>query len=89
MQINLVLPDDLSTQLSREATELGLPLAEHILRVLTNRNRADAPSEQALTGAKLIAYWTREGIIGSRADIEDVAEHSRELRNRSQDRRRA
>jgi hypothetical protein len=89
LRISLVLPDDLAARLALEATELGLPLAEHIVRVLASRDPADVPSERPLAGAELIAYWTREGIIGSRADIEDPVQHARELRERNQHRRHA
>jgi len=32
------------------------------------------------TGAELVAFWEREGIIGSRPDIVDPADHARRLR---------
>jgi hypothetical protein len=39
--------------------------------------------ETQRTGAELVAFWDREGVVGSRADIEDPAEHARALRERA------
>jgi len=40
------------------------------------------------TGADLVAYWEREGIIGSRPDITDSLEHARAIRRKAERRTR-
>lgn len=37
--------------------------------------------ETPRTGAELVAFWEREGVVGSRADIKDPGGHARGLRN--------
>jgi hypothetical protein len=36
------------------------------------------------TGAELVAYWERHGLIGTRPDITDSLEHARELRRKAE-----
>ena len=77
MTLTLEIPEDLQEELAAEAAELKLPLAEYALRVLAfGRPLRDLPK----TGAELIAYWEREGVIGSRPDIKDSQKHARKLR---------
>jgi len=85
--IILNLSDELERELTNEAARLGLPVSEYALRLLSgNRARAtEAPI--GLTGAEVVAYWEREGVIGSRTDIEDPAAYAREIRERAQNRR--
>lgn len=40
------------------------------------------------TGADLVAYWEREGLIGTRSDIKDSLEHARAVRRRAEKRTR-
>ncbi|HEX2079752.1 MAG TPA: hypothetical protein VHG08_18700 [Longimicrobium sp.] len=89
MTITLDLPTELEKELSREAARLGLPLAEYALRVLASSRTRPSVANTPLTGEELIEYWTREGVIGSRADIDDPVSFARELRERNQNRRRA
>jgi hypothetical protein len=86
--ITLNLPSQLEEELSQEAARLGMPLAEYALRVLAS-SRTPQSSDVPLTGADLVDYWTREGVIGSRRDIEDPVAFARELRERSQNRTRS
>lgn len=86
MTITLNLPRELEVELSQEAARLGLPLAEYALRVLAGSRGAEAADNTPLTGAELVEYWRREGIIGSRRDIEDPVAFARELRERNQNR---
>lgn len=80
MTLTLELPTELEHELSREAARLRLPLTEYVVRVLAG-NRIAPPGDRApRTGAELVAFWEREQIVGSRDDIEDPAEHARELR---------
>jgi hypothetical protein len=78
MNITLDLPSELEHELSAEASQLKLPLAEYILRVLTFRPFLQNPPQ---TGAELVAYWESVGIVGSRPDITDSQEHARRLRD--------
>lgn len=89
MTITLDLPIELEHELSAEAARLGLPLAEYALRVLAG-NRIGVPTgDTPRTGAELVAFWEREGVVGSRADIEDPAGHARMLRDRAEHRTRS
>lgn len=84
--ISLDLPRELEEELAAEAARLGLPLAEYAVRVLAESRPATA--DRPLTGAELVEYWKREGIIGSRPDIEDPVAFARALRERNQNRAR-
>jgi hypothetical protein len=89
VSILLDLPRELEEELAQEAARRGLPLAEYALRVLAESRTASAADEAPLSGAELVEYWKREGIIGSRPDIEDPAAFARELRERNQNRTRS
>ncbi len=81
MTITLDLPEEVMQELSAEASRLGLPLAEHIKRVLaTGRTAKQKPQ----TGAELVDYWQSEGLIGSRPDIADSQQHARHLRTQAE-----
>lgn len=89
MTITLDLPSELEHELSEEAARLGLPLSEYALRVLAG-NRIGLPAGEApRTGAELVAFWEREGLIGSRPDIQDPAAYSRALREQAEHRARS
>ena len=85
MNVSIELPSDLENELSTEASQLKLPLAEYILRVLSFR-----PFLQNLpkTGVELVAYWESVGVINSRPDIADSQEHARRLRDQAEHRER-
>jgi len=40
--------------------------------------------EEKWSGADLVAYWEREGVIGSRPDITDSLEHARAIRRKAE-----
>jgi hypothetical protein len=82
--ITLDLPGELEHELSEEAARLGLPLAEYALRVLAGNRIAVPTDETPRTGAELVAFWEREGVVGGRADIEDPAGHARMLRDQAE-----
>ena len=44
------------------------------------RPEEDVAWQHLQTGADLVGFWEREGVIGSRPDIADPAEHARHLR---------
>jgi hypothetical protein len=66
MSLTLDLPQELERELAAEATQLGLSLTEYALHLLVTRTRA---SHMPITGTELVAYWQREGVIGSRPAI--------------------
>ena len=85
MSLLLDLPDELEQALAQEASQLGLSVEDYAVQLLTLR-RAAAGLPQ--TGADLVAYWQREGVIGSRMDIQDSAAYARKLRTRAERRHR-
>jgi hypothetical protein len=86
MTLTVELPGELEADLTAEATRLGLSLPEYVLRVLSSRRRV-APAPR--NGKELVAYWEREGLLGTRADITDSAQHARDLRARAERRSRS
>ena len=85
MNISLELPSDLENELSIEAFQLKLPLAEYILRLLSFRPFLQNPPK---TGMELVTYWESVGVIRSRPDITDSQEHARQLRHNAENRER-
>ena len=83
MTLKLEISRELEKELSAEASKLGLPLPEYALRLLSTRQ---PPTERPANGAELVTYWRHEGLIGTRPEIGDSAEHARALR-RSAERR--
>ena len=77
MSIVLNLPPELENELSAEATRLGLPLQDHVLRILAS-GRSVGVSPR--TGPELVAYWKSEGLVGTRPDIGNSQDHARALR---------
>ncbi len=76
MTITLDLPETLERELAAEAARLGLPVEQYALRLLS---RQGAAAERPRTGAELVDYWRREGLIGYRSDIRDSASRARRL----------
>jgi len=89
MTITLDLPSELEEEMSQEAARLGLPLAEYALRVLVSNRIPQSAGDAPLTGEELVEFWSREGVIGSRRDIDDPVAFARELRERNQNRMRS
>lgn len=85
MSLVLDLPAELESELAAEASRLGLPLPEYVLRLLAGGR---APSSLPRTGAELLAYWKSEGLIGTRPEIADNSAHARTLREQAQRRAR-
>jgi predicted nucleic acid-binding protein len=81
MTLTLELPQDLERRLTTEASRLGLPLEKYALRLLGESPQAEP---RPTTGAELVAYWRREGVIGSRPDIADSQAHARTIRHRAE-----
>lgn len=85
MSLVLNLPAELERELTAEATRLGLPLPEYVLRLLAD---GQALSRAPRTGAELLAFWQNEGVIGTRSEIADGSAHARALREQAQRRER-
>ncbi len=85
MPLTLDLPNELETRLSAEAMRLGMPLQQYALRLLGDTPEA---SGQLSNGAELVAFWKREGVIGSRSDIDDGQAHARRIRQQAERRPR-
>ena len=81
MSLVLELPPELESELAARAAELHLPLAEYAVRVLAGAGMA-APRFK--TGAELVAYWTAEGLVGTKTHIADGPEHARTLRREAE-----
>lgn len=80
MTLTLELPPDLEIQLTSEASQVGLPLPEYVLGILTSARR-NAP--EVTSGPELIDYWRRHGVIGSRPEITDSQQRARTLREKA------
>ena len=85
MSITLDLPQALENELALEAAQLGLSLSGYVLRLLSTRSLV---GPVPTTGAELVAYWQREGVIGTRPEITDSQAHARQIRLQAERRRR-
>ena len=85
MSITLDLPEELESELSAEAAQLGLSLPDYVLRILfTGLVIGNKPR----TGAELVEYWQTEGLINTRSDIADSQAHARQIRQQAERRTR-
>jgi hypothetical protein len=84
MILTLELPKALERRLTAEAVRLGLSVEQYALRLL-----GEAPKTGTLpvNGAELVAYWRREGVIGSRPEINDSQAHGRKIRRQAEKRK--
>ena len=85
MSITLDLPRELERELTTEATQMGVSLAEYVLRLLSARSSVEATPT---TGAELVAYWQRERLLGTRSHTTDSQSLSRRLRHKTEKRMR-
>jgi hypothetical protein len=85
MSLVLDLPPELESELAAEAARLQIPLSEYALRVLAGGGVA---GPKPATGADLVVYWKREGLVGMRPEIVDAPQHARALRQRAEKRMR-
>lgn len=83
MSLTLDLPADLERRLSSEASRLGIPIERYALLLL-----GDSPTtpSRPKNGAELVDFWRREGVIGSRSEIENSQARAREIRRRAESR---
>jgi hypothetical protein len=85
MSVTLDLPHELEDELAAKAAQLGLPLPEYILRVLST---TVAIGDKPKTGADLVEYWQNEEVIGARPDVTDSQGHAQQSRRRAERRTR-
>jgi hypothetical protein len=81
MSITLELPEELQTELSAEAAQLGISLPEYILRLISTGHIA---GKRPTTGTELVEYWQNEGLIGTRPDIADSQARARQIREQAE-----
>ncbi|MCC6129281.1 MAG: hypothetical protein IT186_05080 [Acidobacteria bacterium] len=84
MTLSLDIPPDLEERLKKEAAVLGLSPGEFAVRVLSTTLRPRTPR----TPDEIVDYWQAEGLLGSRTDIVDSAEHARQIRREAEHRSR-
>ena len=85
MGILLNLPPELENRLAIEAKVQGLSLPDYVLQLLTQSAANGSPFK---TGADVVAYWQKEGLIGTRTDIADSSAHARTIREQAERRQR-
>lgn len=85
MSLVLNLPPELESALAAEASRSWLALPDYVLRLLV---AGRGPSSTPQTGPDLVAYWQGDGLVGTRPDITDSAEHARGLRQQAEHRDR-
>lgn len=83
MSLTLDLPTDLASALESEVADKQLLLSEYVVQLLA-AGRSSRPKPQ--TGAELVEFWRREGLVGIRPDVADSVEHARSLREAAQQR---
>ena len=80
MTLLLNVPKDVQEDLTAEASRRGISIEEYALGVLASAVHPSLPK----TGAELVEYWRKEGLIGTRTDITDSQEHARLLRQHAE-----
>lgn len=95
MAVTLELKPEIEAQLRDQAQKFGQSveesLQEWIEDRLIQRSVVVPPDPSIKNGADLVAYWEREGLIGSwahRTDINDSIEYARQLRKKAECRER-
>jgi hypothetical protein len=83
MTITLNLPTKLEKKLSAKAAEWGVSAPEVVLRILEDGLGELEDDSRPQTGAELVAYLTREGIIGAKSHIKNSRSYARKLRRRA------
>ena len=95
MTLTLELTPEQEQRIEAEARRLNLDTASYAKALLFEDETAEGDEEHALppagplppangTGADLVAYWEREGLIGTRPDIKDSLEHARAIRRKAE-----
>jgi len=84
VSITLDLPGDLEQKLALEAAERGMPLTDYAIELLSRGTSATGEEDEVRTGADLVDFWEREGLIGYRDDITDSVAYAQEIRRQAE-----
>ena len=95
MTLILELTPEQEQQLEAEARQRNLDTTSYAINLLFEKEATEHDLDQALppvrslppvngTGADLVAYWEREGLIGTRPDIRGSLEQAREIRRKAE-----
>lgn len=92
MTLTLELTSEQVQQIETEAKRRNMDAASYAKALLfeeTVAEDSELPPSGPLppangTGADLVAYWEREGLIGTRPDITDSLEHARAIRRKAE-----
>jgi len=95
MTLTLELTPEQGQQIEAEAQRRNMDAASYAKTLLFEEEAANHMGQDAVqaaeeqwSGADLVAYWEREGVIGSRPDITDSLEHARAIRRKAERRTR-
>ncbi len=91
MTLILELTPEQEQQLEAKARQRNLDTTSYAVAVLFEKGVAEEDLDKLLppvgplppadgTGADLVAYWEREGLIGTRPEIKDSLEQARAIR---------
>lgn len=94
MTLTLELTREQEQQIEEEARRRNMDTASYAKTLLFEEQSAEDSEAQTLphigplppengTGADLVAYWEREGLIGTRPDIKDSLKHARAIRRKA------
>ncbi len=81
--LRLLEPVDLE-----EHQRVTVTIDEHGVRAADEAGRGQQESAMPTSGAELVAYWKKKGVIGTRPDITDSVAHARALRRQAETRQR-
>lgn len=99
MTLTLELTPEQEQRIAAEALHRNMDAASYAKALFFEKETAEESEEETLppvgplppangTGADLVAYWEREGLIGTRSDITDRLEHARAIRRKAERRTR-
>ncbi len=85
MTLTLELTPEQEQRIEAEARRRNMDAASYAKTLLFEADpSAGQAAEEQWSGADLVAYWEREGVIGSRPDITDSLEHARAIRRKAE-----
>ena len=85
MTLTLELTPEQEQQIETEAQRRNMDAASYAKALLFETGQTlSQEQEEQWSGADLVAYWEREGVIGSRPDIVDSLEHARAIRRKAE-----
>ncbi len=88
MTLILDLTPQQEQQIEAQARARNMDARTYALARLFEDQPVEHAEEKQWSGADLVAYWEKEGVIGSRPDITDSQEHARAIRRKAERRGR-